>query len=402
MKEWKEYKLGELIDLSIANLQTGPFGTMLNASEYSSDGVPVIAVQDIGDNKLVYHKFVYVPNETAERLTRYRVKEFDIIFGRKGAVDRRALIKKSEEGWLQGSDCIRLRFTNEINAKYISYQLGSDSHKDWMFQFATGATMPSLNQEILKLLPIKLPTLPEQTAIATILSSLDDKIDLLHRQNKTLEGLAEVVFKEWFVEGAREEWEIDILGNVFDIGIGRTPPRKEQHWFTLSPDDVKWVSIKDMGISGVYIDSVSEYLTQEAVKRFSIPVIPANTVLLSFKMTIGRLAITTEKMLSNEAIAHFKLKEGSSLFPEFLYLYLKTYKWEQLGSTSSIVESINSQMIKDMELVIPDDMKLNEFKVFIKPLFEKIRSNQTQIRTLTQTRDGLLPRLMSGEVRVGV
>ncbi len=117
-------------------------------------------------------------------------------------------------------------------------------------------------------------------------------------------------------------------------------------------------------------------------------------------MTIGRLALTTESMVSNEAIAHFKQKENSSLFPEFLYLFLKTYSWQQLGSTSSIVEAINSQMIKEMEMVVPDKSKLIDFKISIEPFFKKIKSNSKQIKTLTQLRDTLLPKLMSGDVRV--
>jgi type I restriction enzyme S subunit len=268
--------------------------------------------------------------------------------------------------------------------------------------------MPSINTEILKGIPISFPPLPEQKTIASILSSLDDKIDLLHRQNATLEKMAETLFRQWFVhrpepvegEEAKEEWETDSLGNVFDIGIGRTPPRKEHHWFSENPTDIKWVSIKDMGASGVYISSVSEFLTQDAVHRFSIPIIPENTVMLSFKMTIGRLAISTENMLSNEAIAHFKIKKDSRLFSEFLYLYLKTYQWKQLGSTSSIVEAINSQMIKEMEIFIPEEKTLNAFKEVVEPYFKKIKSNQTQIRTLTALRDTMLPKLMSGEVTV--
>jgi type I restriction enzyme S subunit len=207
MSEWKEYKLGQLVERGSANLQTGPFGTMLNASEYTTTGVPVIAVQDIGENKLNHNKFVYVNENTVSRLSRYKVKEGDIIFGRKGAVERRAKIKKNEEGWLQGSDCIRLRFDNSIDSTFISYQFGSKSYREWMLQNSTGATMPSLNQEVLKLLPIILPPLPEQKAIAQILSSLDDKIDLLHRQNKTLEAIAETLFRQWFIEEAREDWE---------------------------------------------------------------------------------------------------------------------------------------------------------------------------------------------------
>lgn len=263
-----------------------------------------------------------------------------------------------------------------------------------------GSVQDNINLGTFEDLLFPIPPLPEQTAIASVLSSLDDKIDLLHRQNATLEKMAETLFRQWFVEEAKEEWEVDSLGKLFDIGIGRTPPRKEHQWFSENPLDMKWVSIKDMGKSGVYISSVSEYLTEEAVERFNIPIIPANTVMLSFKMTIGRLAITSESMLSNEAIAHFKVKKNSKLYSEFLYLYLKTYQWEQLGSTSSIVEAINSQMIKEMEIVIPEEDSLIRFKEIIEPYFKKIKSNQTQIRTLTALRDTLLPKLMSGEVRV--
>ena len=98
MGEWKNCTLGKLVEEKTADLQTGPFGTMLNASEYTQSGTPVIAVQDIGENKLIHNKFVYVGQETVERLARYKVKKGDIIFGRKGAVERRARIKRSEDG----------------------------------------------------------------------------------------------------------------------------------------------------------------------------------------------------------------------------------------------------------------------------------------------------------------
>lgn len=204
MSEWKDCTLGDLIDQGTADLQTGPFGTMLNASEYTTVGVPVIAVQDIGANKLIHEKFVYISEETAQRLDRYRVKKGDIIFGRKGAVERRALIKDSEENWIQGSDCIRLRLTGDADSRFVSFQFGSSRYQQWMKQNATGATMPSLSQAVLKALPMKMPSIDTQKAIADVLTSLDDKIDLLHRQNKTLEAMAETLFRQWFVEEATE------------------------------------------------------------------------------------------------------------------------------------------------------------------------------------------------------
>ena len=402
MSEWKEFKLGELIDERRADLQTGPFGTMLNASEYTATGIPVIAVQDIGENKLNHNKFVYINDNTANRLSRYKVLEGDIIFGRKGAVERRAIIKRNESGWLQGSDCIRLRFDNSINSNFISYQFGRESYKEWMIQNSTGATMPSLNQQVLKLLPITLPPLPEQKAIASVLSSLDDKIDLLHRQNKTLESIAETLFRQWFIEEAQEDWETGELKKYVYIGIGRTPPRKEHQWFSKKPSNVKWISIKDLGNEGVYALDTAEYLTQDAVDQFNIPVIPENTVVLSFKMTVGRVAITTEPMLSNEAIAHFRFRPETPFSVEYLYLFLKSFQYDLLGSTSSIVTAINSAMIKDMEIAIPDENSMERFDNVVKKSFKKIRSNQNQIRTLEKLRDTLLPKLMSGEVRVAV
>jgi type I restriction enzyme S subunit len=108
-----------------------------------------------------------------------------------------------------------------------------------------------------------------------------------------------------------------------------------------------------MGGDIVFISNTFEYLTREAIDTFNIPIIPKDTVILSFKMTVGRVAITSERMLSNEAIAHFKFNKNTPFSKEYLYIFLKTYKYETLGSTSSIVTAINSAII-DMEIVIPD------------------------------------------------
>ena len=212
--------------------------------------------------------------------------------------------------------------------------------------------------------------------------------------------MAETLFRQWFVEEAKEEWESKQLKEVTDIAIGRTPPRKESKWFTTNPLDIKWISIKDLGDDGMFISNTTEYLTKEAVDTFNIPVIPKDTIVLSFKMTVGRVAITSEEMLSNEAIAHFKFNNNTPFCKEYLYLFLKTYKYETLGSTSSIVTAINSAMIKEMGIVIPNECTMMAFKEESEPLFNKIKSNQTQIRTITALRDTLLPKLMSGEVRV--
>ena len=198
---WSMVTLGHLIDNRLAELQTGPFGTTLHASSYRSTGTPVVAVKHIENNRLKHDDLPRIDDETVQRLSRYRLLENDILYGRKGSVDRRALIKAEEAGWLQGSDCIRLRFLDDkIFARYISYVLGTSAYKDWVLRHAGGATMPSLNQEILRLIPLPLPPLPEQYAIARILGALDDKIELNRRMNRTLEAMAQALFKSWFVD----------------------------------------------------------------------------------------------------------------------------------------------------------------------------------------------------------
>lgn len=312
MAKFKEINLGELIKDNKAHLQTGPFGTMLNASEYCLQGTPVIAVQDIGDNKLQHEKFVFVDNSVVERLARYKVNENDIIFSRKGAVERRSLIRKEEAGWLQGSDCIRLRLDESINPKFVSYQLGDRYHQDWLTQFATGATMPSLNQDVLKLLPLFLPPLAEQQAIAEVLSSLDAKIDLLHRQNKTLEAMAETLFRQWFVEEAAESWEIGKLGDVLELVYGKG----------LKEEIRTGTGFPVIGSSGV-VGYHSEFLAE------------APGIVIGRKGTLGKVIYLFDNFFPIDTTYFVKSKVNSAgLFYE--YFLLKILNFEDMNTDSAV------------------------------------------------------------------
>lgn len=288
--------------------------------------------------------------------------------------------------------------------KFIYYNVLLN--KDIFKYFATGSTVLSLRLEHFLSFPILLPPIEEQKAIAEVLSSIDDKIEILHRQNKTLEEMAMTLFRQWFIEptkdGLPDGWEEVSLGEIFDIGIGRTPPRKESYWFSLNPKDIRWISVKDLGSIDTYIINTSEFLKEEAVKKFNIPIIPDNTVLLSFKLTVGRICITIGEMVSNEAIAHFKLKPNSKISSNYLYLFLKTLDFSTFGSTSSIAEAINSKIIKEIKIQIPDDELILSFQKLIDPIFQKIRYNTFQIQTLEKLRDTLLPKLMSGEIRAKI
>jgi len=216
--------------------------------------------------------------------------------------------------------------------------------------------------------------------------------------NKNLEQQAQALFKAWFVDTENLERKVCHADECFDISIGKTPPRKEHEWFSTNTSDVKWVSISDMGSCGTFISDSSEYLTPEAIKKFNVQVVPTNTVLLSFKLTVGRIAITNDNMATNEAIAHFKTNDDS--ITEYLYCYLKSFKYQELGSTSSIATAVNSKIIKGMPFVVPTDKEKQAFHNIVHPIFSEIKNNQMENQYLSELRDTLLPKLMSGEIDV--
>jgi type I restriction enzyme S subunit len=299
---------------------------------------------------------------------------------------------------------------------------------------ATGTTVLGIKQSELRKVSVKLPPFSLQQSSASTLAAIDARIDLLRETNTTLEVIAQTLFKSWFVdfdpvhakqqgwepEGMDVEtaalfpdsfeeselglvpsgWRTGTLDEITTVGIGKTPPRKEQHWFSDNPNDVRWVSIRDMGISGTYISTTNEFLTAESIERFNVRVVPDNTVILSFKMTIGRVAISDGEMTTNEAIAHFKLDGQVPLSTEFIYLHLKQFDYSKLSSTSSIADAVNSKTIKSIPILIPALDILAIFQDQILVIFQKIKIIEQQIKTLTTIRDTLLPRLISGQLRL--
>lgn len=282
----------------------------------------------------------------------------------------------------------------QCDTRFLCYLINSMD----LSGYVTGSAQPKLSQANLNAVTLSLPTLAEQKRIVEYLYILDQKIDVNRQINDNLEQQAMALYRQMFVENnndARRECRAD---EYFDISIGKTPPRKEAQWFSMNPTDCIWVSISDMGRCGMYIADSSEYLTHESVDKFNIKVVPDNTVLLSFKLTVGRVAITDGAMVTNEAIAHFKTDKPE--INEYLYCYLKDFNYQTMGSTSSIATAVNSKIIKAMPFVIPTDAELVSFHSATAPMFEMIKTRQRENTRLAELRDSLLPKLMSGEIDV--
>ncbi|AXY00252.1 restriction endonuclease subunit S [Vibrio alfacsensis] len=198
---WPHAVLGDLIASGDAILQTGPFGTALKANEYTEVGVPLISVREIREGFIEIESLTpRVDSVVTTRLPKFVLKTGDIVFARKGGIERNALITDRENGWFVGSDGIYLRLSDKYNSNYYSYVMRSPQVKSWLLKNCEGTTMPSLNQKILSRIPIYIPPKAIQDKVAEMLGGFDAKINLNNQTNQTLEEMAQAIFKSWFVD----------------------------------------------------------------------------------------------------------------------------------------------------------------------------------------------------------
>jgi len=405
---WVNTTLGEIS----ANIQTGPFGSQLHQSDYSDKGTPVVMPKDLVGGKISEVSIARVSEDHVNRLSRHKVEVGDILYSRRGDVGRCAFATDIEQGWLCGTGCLRVTIDrSKAIPKFVFYQLQKAETIEWVEKHAVGATMLNLNTSILSSVPIEMPSLAEQQIIVDILSAYDDLIENNQKQIKLLEEAAQRLYKEWFadlrfpgyettpiIDGIPQGWKKDSADSFFEITIGKTPPRAESQWFTDMRNGIPWVSISDMGASSAFLYETSEGLTLEAINRHNVKIIPSDTVLLSFKLTVGRVAITTTEMCTNEAIAHFRMTDAN--YREYVYCYLKEYHYDSLGSTSSISKAVNSKIIKAMPFVMPNYELVEAFSKMVAPIFNQIKNKQKSCLELKQARDRLLPKLMNSELEV--
>ena len=370
MNDWRTCKLGDFADI-----QTGPFGSQLHAADYVEFGIPSIMPTNIGNRLEVRMDSIACINEAdAQRLGRYLVKENDIVYSRRGDVEKCAFITTKQSGWLCGTGCLRVRFiSTEIEPKFCAYYLSTEEIKGWVSGNAVGTTMPNLNSSILKRLPLSLPPLAEQKVIAAVLSSLDDKIDLLHRQNLTLEAMTETLFRQWFVEEVQVDWEEGVLGDIVDLIYGKA----------LKEEIRTGSGFPVIGSSGV-VGYHSQYLVE------------GPGIVIGRKGTLGKVNYIFENFFPIDTTYYIKSKISSiGLFYE--YSLLKTLNFE---NSDSAVPGLNRGIALSEEVKIAPDNKINNFNKHCASLFAKMKANTIQIHTLEKLRDTLLPKLMSGEIRV--
>lgn len=331
-------------------------------------------------------------------IKRSPVEQWDILFSMIGTIGITYLEKNIDIDYACKNMGIFKFNGDKDKAYWLYYYLQTPQAKEYILGHLRGTTQQYLPLGSLRDFPVQVPSTETRNLITSILRNIDDKIALNAKINENLEQQAQAIFKSWFVDNPNDNRITCRADEYFDISIGKTPPRKEHHWFSNNSDDMVWVSISDMGSCGTFIENSSEYLTKEAVKKFNVKTVPENTVILSFKLTVGRVAITANTLTTNEAIAHFKT--DNKRIVEYLFCYLKQFDYQSLGSTSSIATAVNSKIIKGMPFIIPTNDEITNYHKLVSPMFLEILKNQRENQRLSALRDTLLPKLMNGEIDV--
>lgn len=389
MSEWQEYKLADLCSL------IGGGTPKTSVPEYWNGNIPWLSVTDFNTGR----KYCF---DAEKKITEKGLKESSTKILKKGQI---IISARGTVGVISmlGNDMAFNQSNYGINAKdgltsndFLYYLL-----KDNLSQFISnsyGAVFDTITKQTFEQITVELPSLPEQTAIAEVLSSLDDKIDLLHRQNKTLGQLAETLFRQWFVEEAEESWEEKGLDELGKIICGKTPSTKIHSYFG---GNVPFIKIPDMH-GKTFLFETEDSLTEEGANSQSNKYLPPKSICVSCIATVGLVSMNAFPSQTNQQInSIIPLKD---FYRYFLYLKMKSMKYELLAMASggTATDNLNTGNFSKINLSVPNEDILKSFHNEVDPLFEKIKSNTAQIRTLTQLRDTLLPKLMNGEIRLNL
>ena len=433
--------IGALLDETGGSIKTGPFGTKLKAAEYTATGVPVISVGEVGFGRLrIHHDTPRVDETVTSRMPEFLLKAGDIVFGRKGAVERSAQIQPHEDGYFLGSDGIRIRLNfGTCDPRFISYQLQTMAHRSWMIQHAAGTTMPSLNEGIIRRIPIILKPFAEQNAIAAVLGALDDKIELIRRMNSTLEAMARALFQSWFVdfdpvrakldgrapvgldpataalfpatfqESARgpipHGWDARPVAELADVVKGRSYRSEE-----LAESKTALVTLKSFLRGGGYrADGLKpftgNYKPNQRVRAGDLVV--ALTDVTQTADVIGKPALVRsddrfETLVASLDVGIVKPKSQNASLP-FLYCLFMTEEFKAhtySHATGTTVLHLGSSVILSFVSIVPPAIVAEKFAERADPIFRLIDENARQSRILANLRDTLLPRLLNGDVQV--
>ena len=413
-----------------SGIQTGPFGSQLHQEDYASTGTPIITVEHLGENRIIRQNIPCVSDKDLQRLAKYTLREGDIVFSRVGSVDRRSIVSPEEDGWLFSGRCLRVRPNPDtIDPSYLSYFFGLPGFQEHIRSIAVGATMPSLNTKILSDVPVLFPPLPKQRAIAHILGTLDDKIELNRQMNQTLEAMARAIFRDWFVdfgpvrakmEGQDpylppELWDL-FPDDLVDSELGEIPDEWEvkalsrvshvnpESWSSKNrPDGVEYVDLANTKW-GV-IESTQCFPWEEAPSRARRVLRSGDTLVGTVRPANGSYSFIGRDGLTGST-GFAVLRPSHPRYRELVYLSATapdTIDWLAHLADGAAYPAVRPETVGGTEIATPatGTEVLDWFSKAIGPALDKMEANKEESQLLAALRDTLLPKLVSGQLKIG-
>ena len=402
---WASVTLGEVS----TNIQTGPFGSQLHQSDYSDGGVPVVMPKDLVDGHISEDSIARVSMSHVDRLSRHKIEIGDILYSRRGDVGRCAFATEVEQGWLCGTGCLCVTIDqSKAIPKFIFYQLQKTETIGWVEKHAVGSTMLNLNTSILESVPIELPSVAEQQMIVHVLSAYDDLIENNQKQIKLLEEAAQRLYKEWFVDlrfpghettpitnGLPEGWKKHKLPEIVSIMSGGTPKTDVKEYYGGS---IPFYTPKDSNGLFFAFDTIT-HISQSGLNHCNSQYYPADTVIITARGTVGKTTILAVPMAMNQSC--YALKCDKLNLPYYLFFSLnKEVTALKTMANGGVFNTIIVKTFDSIHLTLPTKDVLGAFDGVIAPIMEQIKNKMQQNIMLTEARNRLLPKLMSGELEM--
>ena len=410
--EWKHYKMDELIE----EISMGPFGSDVKKEFYVDNGVPILNGSNLQGFKLQEDSFGYLTKEKADSLKKCNAHRGDIIVTHRGTLGQIVYVPVNSkyDRYVISQSQFRFRCKADlVNVQYLVYYFHTREGQYKILANASQVGVPALARatSTFRLIDIKLPPLDDQRRIASILSSLDRKIELNNKINADLEEMAQAIFKNWFVDFEPfkdgkfvdselgmipEGWKVGCLGDMGNIVCGKTPSKANSNYYG---GDIPFIKIPDMH-GNVFVENSEDRLTEEGSLSQIKKLIPPYSLMVSCIATVGLVSINTKPSHTNQQINTVIPHNKSALF--YLYQHIKNNEefLKNMGRGGTTTLNVNTKSFSNIRLLIPSEIALDQFHGIVEGLFKKIELNMHESRTLSLLRDTLLPRLMSGELEV--
>ena len=356
----------------IAEIQTGPFGSQLHKEDYVDVGTPIVTVEHLGSRVFSEQNLPMVSDADKSRLSKYVLKKGDIVFSRVGSVDRCSFVDQKHDGWMFSGRCLRVRPSEEVDSLFLYYFFCLNTTKEFVRSIAVGATMPSINTKLLGEVEVVCPEIEEQRKIADILSKIDDKIEENQKINENLQQQAQAIYASLFIDNADPAWIQGHLSDLITVKYGKDHKKLADGSYPV------------YGSGGI----------MRYVER---PLYDKESVLIPRKGTLNNVMYVNQPFWSVDTMFYTEMKLPN--VAKFVYHFVKAKDLASMNAGSA-VPSMTTDILNAMEVTIPSASALEEFESLVAPMYRAMQENDIQSSKLSELRDALLPKLMSGEIDV--